>query len=938
MATTFEILSGLKSAGQIETNPLGKVGFTNEDERLIANVARTQKDQGLFGGGPIQKFSDTLLIGNYAQVAASKKILEASGMLSPTEDNVGDIMSKRRINADLLEEIGRETGKGGLLTGQYQASESVFQNFLKELPRATLGTFLDIVADPLTYLAGVGLVKRAVSGIGGVAKVGIKALPKGEESLSFLARNFLRPSQRRPAELTDVIIRRKVAENEALKKAALTVNPTTTLSSGMKQRVMQVVRGGITEDSEIRAMAEPLRKSIDDLSLDITKLSSKLLREETFQQGQGNYIGTFYRKFLFEDEAGKASILTPSTFSIKVPKGRFIARKDFSESVPKRVQDFLNLPSAQRTPVQSLIKSPEFRRVMNAVDSNGITDEAVNNLARAVARDMPGVDIKELRFAVHVDRFLDANQKVINRSELLNQASFESFSKFFNEKIRKGIGQIDEVTLPAFKTLADMGVAKSRLTFFDEIAKNTKFSSDLPFDNWDRLPVDKFYGKLSGKWVDPSVMEEIQTIKRGISQMDNNWLKGLRFWKAMKTAYNPGTIARNDITNYAILNPLGGLPPWRLDIYARAIRGFFKKDELWIEFEKSGGNLSSQEVAELRGPVKNLFMQDKKEGGVISKFYPTLSKFHDRVLNFYGSQDRFFKFANFVKGTTEDGLSSFEAMQKANMYLIDYSDVPPIIERIRNSPIGVPFLSFTYGVSFPLAKTLATRPDLLADYFKVLNGIRTLNPYQMTREQRDAEGNVLPDWLKRKPHVVLPYRDKFGNRQILDLEYILPFNMFETLSFMPGGPYVTMLAAITTNTDPFTKLPIIEDGSSRLDAAAAGTKFVYRMAAPSMAPGGFGFDKVSRAITQEPEKLSETPRGLTSTLIDVFGGLRAFPVNPSISAKRRARERYFQLLNIQGEMKSIRRAQIKGFIDEEEAQKQIERAKEKMNKVLNPNQ
>ena len=212
MAETFDILRDLKNAGKLEINPLGIDKRFTDEEKIIVNVARTQKDQKLFGGGPIQKFSDALLISNYGQVALAKKILEGTGFLPDSRKSIKDIMDKRMINSDLLLEIGKETGQGGVLTGQYKKTQNVFHNFLRELPRVTIGTAADIIADPLTWLAGVGIVRRATAGLAAVLGKGIRQVPKGAETLSFMNRTFNLPSRRRSPELNEAIVRRKVDE------------------------------------------------------------------------------------------------------------------------------------------------------------------------------------------------------------------------------------------------------------------------------------------------------------------------------------------------------------------------------------------------------------------------------------------------------------------------------------------------------------------------------------------------------------------------------------------------------------------------------------------------------------------------------------------------------------------------------------------------------
>ncbi len=933
MSIFKEKLQEAKRADMVQANPYSPIDFVFE-ERQLAELARTKDEMRLFKGGTINKFMDALSIGSFAQVAVTRKVLEGAGVLNPTDKGVWELMQERKFNTDLLSMIGNESGKGGIFTGQYDATESFMYNFVRELPRATVGVAADIFVDPLTYLSATGVIKRTVTAP--VKKVSpmIKKVPALQKSADFMKRNFVPAYLRQPKELRQAVVSRKIAELEAYRKAAEQIIPMEGMSRAMRERVSQVVRGGITTRKDIQDMAEPIRKLIDNLGGSISKKAPQLLDETIYLKNKGTYLGTFYTKHLDDTIIEPAFI--PLKSKLKVPIDRFRHKKDFTGNIPDSVKTYLDSTPDIRNKVKSLVNSSDFKDTMFKTSSGSAeTTESVTSLAKQMKDIFPGYNTKEITQAIQLDSFLKGNSQMISPSDFFAQSSYGKFSSFFNEKVRKSLGQINEITLPGYKTISNLGIADARLDFYGKIARDKNLSSSLPFDNWDKLPVDKRLGQLSGKYVAPDIMEELQTITRRTTQLEGIWGKGLRVWKGFKTAYNPATIARNDITNLTILNPLGGLPPYRIDIYNKAFKEFRRKGELLKRAEKVGLSLSSQEVAELKTKATKLYLRDSKETGIIKEFYPKVGDFHEKVLNFYGSQDRYFKLANFIKGVTEDGLSDFAAMQRANFYLINYADMPAGIEFLRRQPLGAPFISFAYGVSLPLAKTLVSEPHKLSNMFKILNGIRTLNPYQIDRETIYAEQDDLPDWIKRKPTLRLPWKDAEGNTLYLDLEYIMPFNVFETRNIMPlQGPYADMMVAFVMNRDPFLGNPIVDDGDSFLEAAEKASRYVYRVWAPSLAPGGFGSERLMRALREEPERISETPRGKISAIADVFGGLRTFPINPAVQSKRNASQTYSEIQSIRSRIRSIQRDISKGFISKDEGDVEIQKHLERIKNIL----
>lgn len=915
--------------------------FTQQLRRQAA--AKTEKKSLIYGGGIFSDTVDTLLASNYGSAATARRVLKSQGIIEDEGNSWTDDFKSRITYDDVLIDIGNTTGKGGVLTGQYEAKKNVWYNFVRELPRASLALTLDIVLDPTSWLGWMGVTAKGFSRVGREIS---KIAGKVPDEVSILGRSFepkvvsrkvaqkvLPPSLFVPDEIQKLGKMKQYARKEGYKEAAAAVAKVEKMPSSLQKRISQIVRGGITTKKELADLAAPIRKLLDDKQQEISKIAPELLSEELVASKKGNYLGIVYatKKFPgeFDDVAPTMKI---GKVDIKIPTGRLKKIKNFANKVPQRVRDFFDLSVDKRRRIKLIMNDNFFQNEMKKYPQGLTTDiekaEAVKNLTQA----FPEGD--RVVTAIEIDSFLKRNSDLITKGEFINQPTGVNFEKFYNQKIRKKLGEIEEISIRAVSTIADQNEIINQVKYFDELSK-TKYVSNVPTNtHTEFIKKIKEMGALSGKYITPDLANELKRTFKFETQLESIWLKGLRLWKAGKTAYNPATIGRNAITNLFILNPLGGVQWWRADLYQKATKELTQQGDLFKRAEKVGLSFSSYEVSELATKSNSLYKRIIKEGDgdKIKEFADNAKDFHEKVLNFYGAQDRYFKLANFIKGVTEDGLDDWGAMQRANFYLIDYSDMPEAVDFLRNSPVGIPFLSFSYGVTRPIAKTMVTQPHKISNYFKVLNAIRSLNPYQISEEDRKKLNGDLPEFLRNKPKVRVPWKDKFGNVQFLDLEYILPFNIFEMDTFMPGGPVLDIVVALTTNRDSFTGSKIIEDGSTTLDAWATSSKFVYDNLVPPLL--GYSGQSIYESITGVPQRLSETPRSFTSAITSNVLGLRTYPINPEVAERQSGIWLKGKINDIRGKMWKANFDRKKGFIDTEQYKDRMLELRRRIDKIM----
>ncbi|MDD5178318.1 MAG: hypothetical protein PHT54_03515 [Candidatus Nanoarchaeia archaeon] len=777
-------------------------------------------------GGAIGTAGRILSAGQQAVTGLAEKGLEKIGVLKPTSTSglIGGI-KEQKSNIELLRRVGSETGQGGLLTGQYTPSTSVFGNFIRELPVTTIGIAGDIFLDPLFALGKIGAVAKTTEKIGEGIKIGAKSLaeeiPAVQKVGNMLGRAFLTRYGQTEA-FKNLDIARKVEESLATEKVSKLVSDVIEKPSAIQQRITQVIKGGITTRDEIRTLAEPIRQELDRVGESISKLNPKLLNPETFQANKGTYFPRLYTDYEFP------------------PTEEGIIKQAFGSRAV------------------SIPKEPFKKRILTEAES-----------------------------------------------------------------LAKGT-RIEEAGYPAAKRLIQLNITETRQKFFKDVSK---LASEEPKPGWLQLSEDKALGDLAGKFLPASeykAVVEIRKIPGAVEQMYN---KALTTWKTFKTAYNPSTISRNDLTNFFILNPLGGVSPHRLDIYAKTANELITKGSLYQMARKEGLEISTQQAAELTQRASKFYRENK---GLVSQFFGKIGSFNNAVKNFYGSQDKFFKLANFIKGVTEDGLTPQKALQRANFYLVDYSEVPEAVAWLRKSPVGIPFISFTYGVSKPLAKTLLERPDKLSAYFKILSGIQQMNPMGETPQERQKELDVTPDWIQQGTTLRLPVKDKYSRGQYVDLQYILPFNILESHSITPSSPFLNMMSAMLTNRDSFTGKDIVMRTDTQGEKVSKWSTYLIRQIVPSLAPFGYSWEKVKALLQNRPDANGYVRKTLP-VLIDVLGGIKITPIDQTIEGQKRAYEKQKELEELRS---NLIRIQTDKTLLPETKTKESQKIQEKINKVF----
>ena len=281
-------------------------------------------------------------------------------------------------------------------------------------------------------------------------------------------------------------------------------------------------------------------------------------------------------------------------------------------------------------------------------------------------------------------------------------------------------------------------------------SQNPPKVEDWVEDHGKRLPQDKSYGSMRGRWVSKETAMDLESMAGGgtmnkvlNSNVVKSYQKANSVWKSTKTILNPAVHFNNAMSN-VIMFDLGvtnmGASKWK--VLAGAARELIggKKSADYLKAEARGVfdvNLTT-ELAEgsLDGVAKSL---SKSLGGTSNKaqnqavaamghttrILRAAKKWtYDPMAKAYAYEDNIFRLAMFKaekkklmeRGVIES-MADDQAAAKAREWFVDYSRQTPALQAMKTLPL--PFFSYTYGIVPRLAESAIKHPVKIAKWASI---------------------------------------------------------------------------------------------------------------------------------------------------------------------------------------------------------------------------
>ena len=322
---------------------------------------------------------------------------------------------------------------------------------------------------------------------------------------------------------------------------------------------------------------------------------------------------------------------------------------------------------------------------------------------------------------------------------------------------------------------------------------------------------------------------------------------------------NPGTHARNIISNTLLNWWKLGMGPWRLDRYTEALKEI-RNPGKWVEEAKTVGyGLDTFASAEM----KNLLDSPEalKWGNGLGKSWAVVKQ---KLGDIYQGEENVAKMAAFIH-QRKAGFGIEEAWKAAESATFNYAQVTPFIRKLRESLFGFPFITFTAKATPIVLETALKAPHRIGAIGKIKQGIENLSDIKTTDQERAVE----PPWVKDGFYVKLPMKDSEGRSAYFDLTYILPFgdllagNFFEKninretgireslpLSAVKKSPFIALVTELGKNKDFYGNSIWKESDPLEKQTADIMRHLTKTMAPPLIAdeiPGGYN----SKGVQQQ---------------------------------------------------------------------------------------
>lgn len=499
------------------------------------------------------------------------------------------------------------------------------------------------------------------------------------------------------------------------------------------------------------------------------------------------------------------------------------------------------------------------------------------------------------------------------------------------------------------------------------------------------------YGKLAGKWVPQEVLDHLSAFDGSMeSDLLKVYRKGLSMWKEGKTVLNPVAHANNVLSNLTMAH-FAGVSYWDVNKYLGTVRDIVKGGQMLAEAREDGlfgGTVSQVElVSMLPDQLKVLAAKtESKVGKSVDTVWNAMSFFLRKPLGVaYEAEDLYFRFLIY-RDARARGMKSEDAVTYAQQYIFTYDDLPKGARTIRDSPVGIPFFSWTYKAIPMIARTALEYPWRMAapaaamyaanaamyaiaagmggeddePWWEVMKRYVTDPEFREQAKQfeRDERKN-LPEWQKGFTSIGTPKAIRLGTDDLtnlplfLDVSRIFPGgdlgDFHNNLGgvplpawLTPNNPVLTSLTGFLQNRDSFTGKDIV---NAKLDTggekSAKWGEYAWRQFAPAIAPFNYHFDRTMNALANATDTTINV--GLKEySGVDRMGqpvqpkyaamqtfGIKVRPTDLDVSEQIEKSSRKQLILELDKQIRQINRLENKGYYSDERAEKLKEPIREK---------
>ena len=541
-------------------------------------------------------------------------------------------------------------------------------------------------------------------------------------------------------------------------------------------------------------------------SLGLQMVQNGLMAPKTFYENRRSYLPRIYLKHLLQDP-------NPERFGYLKRRNEELTPEDQEAlGVINELDPAFLVSQAIQRPIRDL----QFIEFMNSIAGNN---------AWTVEDDVLMVKYTDVNGNEQEQSGLYLLDQVATLRQIADAVEAADPNKAAT--LRRQAEELDQTVIKTF-------TERDIMEYYNEPNRDVTGDTQGYGAAFKRVPRGKQYGMLSGRLVRSEIYDNVISSGFMLNLGDQSYVnigsKGRKLtaiWKTIKVPLNPPTIARNTFSN-AILIHLSGVPFYRvLPRMIEATReivaynnGDFANAKHYQEMLARGVKQSSftdQELVAMQDDMLDFLKSvDAKDLGLFGWLkLNTWQRLAQKASNIYQGIEVVGKTAIAIDVMDRQGGSADDAFLRAQEYLFDYGDVPDVVRGLRQSPLGIPFLTFQYKVLPVLAKTALRNPMRFAPYVALSYALPALfmNAFDIDDDDYDEIKASMPDYIRGNPGLIpLPARDAEGRLQFLDTSYLYPWGSFTNLI---NGAFVSGKKAVGVGT-PLEQGIQLKDISSTL--------------------------------------------------------------------------------------------------------------------------
>lgn len=655
--------------------------------------------------------------------------------------------------------------------------------------------------------------------------------------------------------------------SKELRKQGVRVGP-----KAIKQRIAQVIKGGVTEQPAIQKAANP---SIQEFSQNFNVLQ-------------------------------KLGLLPKEVYAVKLPKRRIsqlILKKRFLQS------KLTKLKARERFPGKAKL----IRKFQSQISN--ITESIQTSYKYGGTGYLPRMyTTKE---ATTPSLFRRAAKRI--------RAPYAKRRKAIPEAVRRQMGEIKEPAYPVTKRLIQQGSDIETAKLFDFASKQPGWTSPrwLPGLRGKALPDTKTYGALRGLYVHPKVYNDVTELVRIRSNFEKLYDTVIGTWKLGKVVWNPATHFRNKISNKILLD-LSGMNYIQQSKYALKALKHYKANSKDYKVAKMYFARTTQVQGEIMGDLLKGSGSRQIKGfrGGLDDVNAFITKASKKPSALYQHEEFINKFMKYLQ-SRDKGMSVIDSVAEANKWLFDYSDLAKWEKLIARR--AMPFYTFPRKALPRVLEAAATRPHTIAKYPLAAKTMTQYSLHKLNLTDKDYEKikKELPSYMKRGSYILMPYRDKNNDLRFFDWTYIVPWGELhdaEERGLLKTGitnPLFQLTADISRNKSGWTDKEIYKGTDTTKEKTFKAMKYIWQSLTPSLAYKGIYWDKLEEAATGKKTKMGKV-QPLPEAIAHTIFGLRTQAIDVKTQRRFNMYKVQKNLSELQGKMINLINERKYGRITEEE--------------------